>query len=71
MTTPNFDYTTAEGQKRMQRSADQRVLDLCKAFNEIQSGPNPLSPDDVRKLIDRRPDRYWNFEVWATPQAVA
>ncbi len=50
--------STADGQKAMQRAADQRVLNLCRTFNEIQTGPNPLTPAEVRALIDRHPGRY-------------
>lgn len=61
-------HTTAEGQLQMCRTADQRVLDRCKAFNEIMSGPNPLTPEEVRAMIDRHPDRYSIFEKWAAPR---
>ena len=52
-------------QHQMQRAADQRVLTLCKTFNEIQTGPNPLTPDEVRKIILRHPGRYALLEAWA------
>lgn len=55
-------------QKRLCQTADQQILDRCKVFNEIQTGPNPLSPAEVRKLIDRDPFRYSIFEKWATPK---
>ena len=61
-------HATAEGQLRMCRSADQAVLDRCKVFNEIQTGPNPLTPAEVRRLIDRRPEVWGLFEAWATPK---
>lgn len=40
---PN-EYAAGAGQKGMERRADQRVRDFCKTFNEIQTGPNPLTP---------------------------
>ncbi|OHD15478.1 MAG: hypothetical protein A2Y38_17500 [Spirochaetes bacterium GWB1_59_5] len=61
------DNATAEGQMRMCRSAEQQLFDRCRTFNEIMTGPNPLTPAEVRKLIDRDPARYHIFERWATP----
>lgn len=55
-------------QLQMCQNADRKVLDKCKVFNEIMTGPNPLTPAEVRKLIDRHPDRYTLFEKWATPR---
>ncbi len=52
------EYATVAGQKRMQRRADQRVLNICTTFNEIQTGPNPLTPEEVDRLIEKRPDIY-------------
>jgi len=51
----------------MCRSAEQQLFDRCRTFNEIMTGPNPLTPAEVRKLIDRDPARYHIFERWATP----
>lgn len=45
-------------QKQMQRAADQRVRDVCRTFNEIQSGPNPLTEAEIKKLIKKRPHVY-------------
>jgi len=53
-------------QKDMQRAADRRILAVCRVFNEVQTGPNPLSRAEVRMLIDRRPDRYGVLEAWAS-----
>ena len=50
-------------------NADQRILDICRTFNDIQNSGNPLTPDEVRKLIDRRPGRYSVLEANATPKA--
>jgi len=57
-----------KSQKQMQEAADRRVLDACKIFNEVQSGPNPLTPDEVRHLIDTRGGVWHLFEAWATPK---
>ncbi len=53
-------------QKDMQRAAGQRVLTVCRTFNEIQTGPNPLSPAEVRQLIDQHPNRYGVLGAWAS-----
>lgn len=45
-------------QKQMQRAADQRMLDVCRTFNEIQTGPNPLTQAEIDKLIAKRPSVY-------------
>ena len=62
-----FDPSTAEGQIRMQQAADRRVLTICRVFNEIQTGPNRLSPAMVRELIDHHPGRYDILEAHASP----
>ena len=52
------ELATVAGQKGMQRRADQRMLDVCKTFNEIQRGPNPITPEEVDRLIEKRPHVY-------------
>lgn len=41
---------------------------LYKAFLEIQESGNPLSPLEVRRLIDKHPDRYRYLEGYASPK---
>lgn len=53
-----MNHTTPEGQKQMLRNAEIRTFNVCKTFMEIQSGPNPLTREEVRKLIQKRPDLY-------------
>lgn len=65
MRRPRYDYTTAQGQKRMQRSADRRVLDLCRTFNDVMTGPNPLTKEEIRALIEKRPDVYSILAAWS------
>jgi hypothetical protein len=60
---------TAKCQKVMQRSADQRVLDAYKTFNEIMTGPNPLTTQEIRRLIDERGGIWHLFEMWAAPKS--
>lgn len=45
-------------QKQMMRAAEQRMFNVCHTFNEIQTGPNPLTQDEIKKLIAKRPDVY-------------
>lgn len=45
-------------QKQMQRAADARVLSVCRTFNEIQTGPNPLTQAEIDRLVAKRPDVY-------------
>lgn len=59
------DPSTAAGQKAMQRSADQRLRTVCRTFNEIQTGPNPLTRAEVGKLIAKRPGVYNVLETFA------
>ena len=54
----------------MQRKADERIRCVCRTFNDIQTGPNPLTPDEVRSLIDRRPSLYGVLEAWAAPKEI-
>lgn len=62
MSNPN----TAAGQKVMQAAADRRILDLCRTFNEIQISGNPLTPEEVRKLVEKRPHIYGVLEAHAS-----
>lgn len=34
------------------------MLDVCRTFNEIQTGPNPLTQAEIDKLIAKRPSVY-------------
>lgn len=54
-----------KSQKQLQRSADQRILGVCKTFNEIMTGPNPLTAAEVRALVNKRPEVYGILENWA------
>jgi len=55
---------TSEGQKSMLRTAQERTHTVCKVFNEIMSGPNPLTPAEVRSLIAKRPEVYGVLAKW-------
>lgn len=42
-------------QKQMWQEAERKSFDLCHTFNEIMTGPNPLTEDEIRKLLEKRP----------------
>jgi hypothetical protein len=44
--------------KRPEKTPDQKILAVCRVFNDIQTGSNPLTPEEVSKLIDNRPLVY-------------
>lgn len=60
-----FEKGSVQEQLFFARSAEQRVFEACKAFNEIMSGPNPLTKEEVRALIEKRPGVYSVLERWA------
>jgi len=43
-------------------AAERRCFAVCQVFNEIQTGPNPLSSEEIRRLIAKRPERYGVLE---------
>ena len=55
---------SAVAQKRMERDASERIFTVCRVFNEIQTGPNPLTQDEIRKLIEKRPEIYGCLRSW-------
>ena len=56
---------SAQEQVQFARAAEQRVFDLCRTFNDIMMGPNPLSKDEIQALIKKRPGVYSVLERWA------
>jgi hypothetical protein len=47
-------------QKEVMYSADKKIMAWIHTFNEIQSGPNPLSITELEKLAEKNP-RYKMF----------
>lgn len=41
--------------------AHRNMMDGVKAFLEIQSGPNPLTAAEIRKLAEKRPEKWGKF----------
>ncbi len=52
-------------QKEMSKDAQQRIFDVCKTFNDIMTGPNPLTKAEIRRLIAKRPEVYGILSKWA------
>jgi len=68
MTRPH--HSTVAGQKDMLRTATERTADVCRTFNEIQTGPNPITPVEIRALITKRPGVYGVMEAHASPRSL-
>ena len=52
-------------QKQMEFSARRRALVPYSVFNSIQTGPNPMTPDELRALAAKRPWLWARFLPWA------
>ena len=50
--------STATGQQRMCQNADERIRIVLRTFNEVQTGPNPLTLSEMEKLVEMHPERY-------------
>ncbi len=57
--------SASTSQRRHFWLAHRRLHDRMSTFVEIQQGPNPLAPEEVRRLIERDPERYGIFERYA------
>jgi hypothetical protein len=55
---------SAVEQKHAARSAEEKIFAVCRVFNEIQTGPNPLTCDEVRALVEKRPEVYGCLRSW-------
>ena len=42
-------------QKVLMADGHDRMMDAMKAFNEIMSGPNPLTKEEIKALHEKRP----------------
>jgi hypothetical protein len=51
-------------QQQMELAARLHANEKYFVFWEIMSGPNPLTADDLEKLIARWPERWGVFEPW-------
>jgi len=55
-------------QKVMMGSAHDRVMLAIHTFNEIMTGPNPLTKEEIRKLYNKRPGVYGFLVNWLEGQ---
>lgn len=54
--------TTTEDQRRMFYAAQEKTAAENRAFMDAVNDPaNPMTNDDLRKLVERHPDRYGRF----------
>jgi hypothetical protein len=51
-------------QNEMFYGAHRKMTERMKTFNDIMKGPNPLSQDEIRKLIAKRPAEYAFMRAW-------
>lgn len=42
----------------------QRIFKVCETFMEIMNGPNPLTREEIAKLVAKRP-QYAVLAKWA------
>lgn len=45
--------------------AHRQIMAGIDAFMEIQNGPNPLTAVEIRKLAERRPEKWGKFLPYA------
>ena len=43
----------------------QRMEAVIRTYNEIMEGPNPLTKEEIRALIAKRPSIYGVLSKWA------
>jgi hypothetical protein len=55
-------------QQETMKSAAASIFATQAAFLDLQAGPSPLTPEEVRRLIERRPDRYSTLHAFAAPR---
>lgn len=51
-------------QRQMYELSRRRHANKCHAFNEIMTGPNPLTRGEIRRLIAKHSERYGFLEAW-------
>ena len=55
---------TSPEQKQMEQSAAERIFIACRTFNTIMTGPNPLTREEIQRLIEKRPGVWGMFRSW-------
>lgn len=59
-----MDRNDAKAQHAMREQTQARLFDVTRTFNEIMSGPNPLTRAEVERLVAKRPERYGALAAW-------
>lgn len=60
---------TTRAQRQMYEDARRRIASADRIFMEIMAGPNPLTPEELRRLIDKRPELWGRYERFAAPRS--
>lgn len=58
MTSMAFNQNTSEWERK-------RMENVMRTYQEIMNGPNPLTKEEVRALIAKRPNIYGVLSKWA------
>jgi hypothetical protein len=48
-------------QHEIRETTQRQMMEKFHTFVEIQQGPNPITPDELRKLAERRPALWAAF----------
>lgn len=54
-------------QMTMYRQVEATRHARMRTFNEVMTGPNPLTPAEVRRLVEKRPVEYGFLDPFAAP----
>ena len=65
MAEVRIQYLRETDSRAQFQRAHRRVYDTFHVFNHMQNSPTPLTPEEVRKLIKRRPWLWERFRAWA------
>lgn len=49
---------------RIVNNIDSCYLEQCKTFNDMMGGHNPLTNDELKTLIEKRPNIWGKFKSW-------
>lgn len=61
----------AGSQEHLYWKAHEKTADGNEAFLEIQQGPNPLTPEEIDRLCDRRPHLWERFRGYGAKAIAA
>jgi len=49
-------------QKEMQRNAQRRIADRNRVFVDMMNSSNPLTNEEIDRLIEKRPDIWSSYK---------